>query len=459
MRFTSLKNKKDERGVTIMIVGLLLFALIAMAALAIDVASLYVARGEAQRAADAAALGGAKAFVSSSFTSMPEGWTRAAICETTSSASNGLVNQQAALIASSNLIAGQPGVLQRVQCNFDDSNNNTNPRVTVTVQRTGAPTFFARIFNASIGPISATATAEAYNMSGSDAPPVQITGAKPWLIPNCNPYVIVPNAGPSPGNPNCPAGGGNRYDYFIDPVTGKIKNDTSFIGQPLNLIRTLSGAPGPDGSSIAGQGRTVQFYGLKFPAAGPFVCPAGSAVSCSVPTGNTYIDGMACAYQQPLRCGEQIGPSQAITAENTIEGGSPTSIGARCVIHASNDLDGQGQDEFSISGPPVTITGGDNNPNPGLRGITNISRSDSVITVPIDNGVAMCPGSSCTATTKVMGFMQIGIRWTTGGPDVPVVVLNAVGCKNSIVNGAFPPPNPVSSGTVSPVIVRLVQTP
>ena len=36
-----------------------------MAALAIDVTTLYVARGEMQRAADAAALAGAKAFVDS----------------------------------------------------------------------------------------------------------------------------------------------------------------------------------------------------------------------------------------------------------------------------------------------------------------------------------------------------------------------------------------------------------
>jgi uncharacterized membrane protein len=42
-----------------------------MAALAIDVVSLYAARGEVQRAADAAALVAAKAFVDSGVTSDP----------------------------------------------------------------------------------------------------------------------------------------------------------------------------------------------------------------------------------------------------------------------------------------------------------------------------------------------------------------------------------------------------
>ena len=44
--------------------------LLAMAALAVDVVTLYVARSEMQRAADAAALAGAKAFVDSGVTSL-----------------------------------------------------------------------------------------------------------------------------------------------------------------------------------------------------------------------------------------------------------------------------------------------------------------------------------------------------------------------------------------------------
>src|SRR6185437_15309114 len=64
------RNRKDERGVTMMVVAFTLVAILAMAALSIDVAELYVSRGEAQRAADAAALAGAKMFVTSGVTSV-----------------------------------------------------------------------------------------------------------------------------------------------------------------------------------------------------------------------------------------------------------------------------------------------------------------------------------------------------------------------------------------------------
>ncbi|MGH2394838.1 MAG: pilus assembly protein TadG-related protein, partial [Candidatus Limnocylindria bacterium] len=52
-------SKLDERGSTIVFVSLAMAALLSIVALAVDVGMLYTARGEAQRAADAAALAGA----------------------------------------------------------------------------------------------------------------------------------------------------------------------------------------------------------------------------------------------------------------------------------------------------------------------------------------------------------------------------------------------------------------
>ena len=52
-------HRAGERGITILLVAVAMIAVLAMAALAIDVVTLYVARAEAQRAADAAALAGA----------------------------------------------------------------------------------------------------------------------------------------------------------------------------------------------------------------------------------------------------------------------------------------------------------------------------------------------------------------------------------------------------------------
>src|SRR5262245_10442354 len=52
----------NERGSTIVLMAVILFSMLALAGLAIDLASLRDARSEAQRAADAIALAGASAF-------------------------------------------------------------------------------------------------------------------------------------------------------------------------------------------------------------------------------------------------------------------------------------------------------------------------------------------------------------------------------------------------------------
>jgi len=67
----SLSRRRGERGQTIVLVAISIVSLLAMAALAIDVVTLYVARTEIQRAADAAALAGAKGIADSGITTLP----------------------------------------------------------------------------------------------------------------------------------------------------------------------------------------------------------------------------------------------------------------------------------------------------------------------------------------------------------------------------------------------------
>ncbi len=69
MNRVNIAHRKNERGITIVLVAFSLLSLLGMAALAIDVSTLYVAHSEAQRAADAAALAGARMFASSGYTS------------------------------------------------------------------------------------------------------------------------------------------------------------------------------------------------------------------------------------------------------------------------------------------------------------------------------------------------------------------------------------------------------
>ena len=64
------QRSHDEKGQTILLVAISLISLLAMAALAIDIVTLYSARSEIQRAADAAALAGAKAIADSGITTL-----------------------------------------------------------------------------------------------------------------------------------------------------------------------------------------------------------------------------------------------------------------------------------------------------------------------------------------------------------------------------------------------------
>jgi uncharacterized membrane protein len=64
------RERNTEQGVIITLVAVfMLFVIGAMAALAIDVVTLYTARSEAQLAADAAALAGARVLANSGATS------------------------------------------------------------------------------------------------------------------------------------------------------------------------------------------------------------------------------------------------------------------------------------------------------------------------------------------------------------------------------------------------------
>src|SRR5580692_173997 len=73
MRNRTNSKRRGERGQTIILVAVSLVSLMAMAALAIDVVTFYVARSEAQRAADAAALAGAKGLADSGVTTLQHG--------------------------------------------------------------------------------------------------------------------------------------------------------------------------------------------------------------------------------------------------------------------------------------------------------------------------------------------------------------------------------------------------
>ena len=156
----TIRRRKGERGQTIVLVAVSLVTLLAMAALAVDVVTLYVARSEMQRAADAAALAAAKAFVDSGVTSLATG-------DPNYAAVSGMAQTMATTVINSilpqNKVSGVTPTL--VGAPAFDFTRPGNPQVTVTLQRNNLPTFFSRIWSSNLATVSASASAEAYNAS------------------------------------------------------------------------------------------------------------------------------------------------------------------------------------------------------------------------------------------------------------------------------------------------------
>src|SRR5215831_14790 len=98
---------QKQRGVTIVLVALAMVAIVAMAALSIDVITLYLARAEAQKAADAAALAAARILSVSGITGDPQNlsanWVH--ICGPDKGI-DGLATRVAKAVANQNTIGG-----------------------------------------------------------------------------------------------------------------------------------------------------------------------------------------------------------------------------------------------------------------------------------------------------------------------------------------------------------------
>ena len=441
-------NRTSERGQTILLVAISAVALISMAALAIDVTTLYIARTEADKAAAAGALAGAKTFVSSGFTSYRLGRpTSGSAQSTVCNNSTGLADVQAKAAANQNLIGGRPPASVTTACSFPEAQN---PRIAVTVRATGLPTFFSRIWGITNNQVSAVAAAEAYNPSGQDVP-VQVASVKPWLVPNCD----YSNPGGVARNPNCPL----SASYFINPNRGyQVANRGNFIGRELTLQQLL-----PTIGNVVVPTLLNSYVALDLqPDAPSLSCPAPSRPNCSElnPGSPGYAEAVACANSKTIKCGDRVrllplaGPLLGVLDVLT-----PGAINApKCLIHASNVGLNQGQDIINTPAipDPITIDAGHQNPNADLQSKVNISRSDSVVTVPIYDPDATLYLLQNGDMPKVVGFMQLGIRQIRPGltslltSEIDAVILNVSGCGDATGTA-------VSGGKSSPIPVRLVQ--
>src|SRR5579863_9016319 len=151
------RQRPHERGQTIVLVAVSLVSLLAMAVLAIDIVTLYSARSEIQRAADAAALAGAKAIADSGITTLLLADAQfTSVKPWATSMANGRINA----VLQQNLIAGAAPTLTSATI---DWSRQGNPQITVKLTSSNLPTFFSKIWGGTASTAAAAATAEAYN--------------------------------------------------------------------------------------------------------------------------------------------------------------------------------------------------------------------------------------------------------------------------------------------------------
>ncbi len=436
------QTSKAEKGMTLVIMAFAIVVLLAMAGLAIDLASLYVARSEAQRASDAAALAGAQSFVTSGYTS---GLISAAQAQT-------IATQKAIDVGTQNRIGDQAPSILAADVTFSfpcpgASAGAIDPCITVTAQRSTArgnpmPTFFMKIFGVSTADVSASATAEAFNPSGSDVP-VGTKCLKPWLMPNCDTSHL------SPANPNCPFAAG----YFVDPSTNTIVHPGPVsTGGVIGQLFTIK--PG-DPSAAAAPG---QFYPVFLPPGSvASQCPscATGGAGGGVPSGSLYRQNIECCNQSTIVCGAQT--VTPITGNMV----GPTRQGVDCLIHQGNG--GTGQDILDTSTTPFQITAGAN--NPFFPAGTVITSSDSIVTAPIYDGSALSSGmGGSTTSVQIVGFMQLFVKdeLANNQGEVEVYIMNIAACGGAAgggpggSGGGSGSGGAVVSGSGSPVPVRLI---
>src|SRR6266852_2620113 len=405
----------------------------AMAALSIDVVTLYTARSEAQLAADGAALAGARVLANSGMTSKPTDTALTSNAET-------LASTVATQVARNNEVGGRNLAGSDVTVSFPNVVSpgfGTNPHVTVRVQRTDLPTFFARIWGSRQLTVAASATAEAYNPSGTDAlggptTPVAPICVKPWLLPNIDP--LKPISTPP-----------NR---IFDPTTGIIA-DTALLGWPTapgQRLRTNCT------NCTAGSGPVAAWrYYPGDPA--DFPPPNASSVVCPGCVGfNGYQLSIAGCVQTPISCNNTVNIDQTSDANRDAQ----TATAVTGMTH-SNANEGDSVDTTAAPSPPFQFLTGADNPvvlSGAVAAGRDVMVSDSLVTVPVID-TTIWPGGF--PSVQIIGFVQLFLNPTgqkvPGNNHIHTKVINMAGCGTGATG------QPILGNGASPVAVRLISPP
>ena len=437
--------QKNQRGVTLALMAASIVAMLAMAALSIDVASLYTANCEAQRAADAAALAGARWLSISGMTGDPTNnasqWVNA--CNQAKQIAMEAAIQNS--VAGSNLtVANVPtlSVLDRGGNGCGTSGPvalGVNPQVTVVVQVPNIRLFFAPVMRAFFSPgaartltVSATATAEAYNPSNgvNFTPsglqvPVQPRCVKPWIVPNLDPVTSNPFISPT-GTINNPG---------ISTAGGGV------VGEQFSLVADCGGgATCTLTSNPPGQtGIALQYV--------PALINGSVVAVPSTAAGNPYQEASAgCDAATQYNCGTPSGAQADLTVNPSGPAGY-TSVAVQALINQ-----GVGEDTLSTAVYPYEFEAGAGNPLVSKGAASQgeiLSSSNNVVTVPVMDSTNPISTGTTQPNVTILGFLQLFVRnVNTANGRLRVTVLNVAACGTATGSAI---------GGTTPVPVRLVQ--
>lgn len=475
---------------TMILVALAMIAIIGIAALSIDVVTLYLARQEAQRSADNAALAAAKIISLSGLTGDPSNasanWVK--VCGP-DNGTDGLASRVAKSVATQDGVGGLIPTTVNVTYSAQSggaigagtndctglatSSFGVNPIVTVQLTRTSLPSFFSRVWGNTGNQVSASATAEAFNPSNSASVvvagttiPVQPRCVKPWVVPNRNPLQ------PNPAVPKfCDQVGQPPCNKLVDLGTGTIQSPGISLGGNTNLAPT--GVIGetfwlsPDcrfGNQstctvriAAPQGNYTGSPRVEPPpnllyVPGQVGTPVQGVPACS--SGDTYEEAIeGCDEPVNYSCGV---PANGNVVDTTLNPELKTIAGVQCLTQQTDDTNitsSSGQDYLNTfaapSSYPFQILAGSGNPT-GLRD-TPISTSSSIVSLPIYDDVANpAIGSSTTNNVTFVGFLQVFINAVDQYGNVNVTVLNVAGCSNNATGAAIDGNSPVPVRLITP---------
>lgn len=464
------------------LVALAMVAIIAMAAMSIDLVTLYLAREEAQRTADSAALAAARIISVSGITGTANPATDTRDWRAICGAAGGWATQAAQAVAAQNTIGGQ--LVTQVKVTYSDGSTfgasdcssltdvfAVNPMVTVQITPSiTIPSFFSRVWGSTGNQISATATAEAFNPSQSSThgivtgsvTPVQPRCVKPWMVPNlepghctipggtsCSPFVRLtdgeiqnPGISPGPGGTGSTGVIGERFTLFADcgAATPCVPVDsTPLVNVIDNGTNLYNGSPPPPRLNL-------EYL--------PGAAPAASVAVPSCASASIYQQAVTgCDQTTAYQCGQQVsaGGTNAIDlSENPGGLTGDTATGLACLLNPKTaSLPLSGLDQLKTDNTPnpypfVAIAG---DANPLAISGTPITSSNSIMSLPIyDQSTTINPG---TTNVTIVGFLQVFVNSVspTDG-SVTVTVLNVAGCGNAAAN-------PPVFGS-SPVPVRLI---